>query len=53
MVERRSLTGELSVLRQRQTANWTDDHFVGQKSAIGQPSWPLANSAIHPLGVGK
>ena len=28
----------------RQTASWTDDHFVGQTSAIGQPTWPTQPS---------
>ena len=40
MVERVwSLAGELS-LSMRMTASWTDDHFVGQTSAIGQPIRP-------------
>jgi len=25
-------------------ASWTDDHFVGQTSAIGQPTWPTQPS---------
>ena len=28
----------------RQTASWTDDHFVCQTSAIGQPTWPTQPS---------
>ena len=27
-----------------QTASWTDDHFVGQTSAIGQQTWPTQPS---------
>ena len=25
-------------------ASWMDDHFVGQTSAIGQPTWPTQPS---------
>jgi len=32
-----------------QTASWMDDHFVGQTSAIGQPTWPTQPSIPHGL----
>ena len=36
-----------------QTSSPLDDHFVGQTSAVGQPTWPTQPSISRPSGVGK
>jgi len=37
---------KLSLSFLRQTSSQTDDHFVGQTSAIGQPTWPTQPSIL-------